>query len=250
MQRYFIDESLRLEQVFHLNDSDNHHLLRVMRVQVGDTVYVVDQEETAYIAEVIAVVDKQVELQVIAEDEGIDPSLPVELTLACGLSKGDKLEWIVQKATELGVDHFIPLALQRDVVRWKGKKAEDRRSRLQKIAHEASSQSHRRNILQVEPLYTLKDLLEQKEGYDYCMVAYEESARKGEQAAFKQVLEQLKQGDKLLVVFGSEGGLEAGEVELLEAHGFIRIGLGPRIMRAETAPLYVASAVSYQLELQ
>ena len=84
--------------------------------------------------------------------------LPVSVTIAVGLSKGDKLDWIIQKATELGVSEIIPLSLTRNVVKWTGDKADKKIERLQKIAEEASEQSHRLKVPRVARVMTLKEL--------------------------------------------------------------------------------------------
>lgn len=246
MQRYFIATAAQVGDTVALSESDSHHLLRVMRAKFGDKVIVVS-EGIPFEAEVVGATQPTC---VRLVGELVQTSeLPVQVTIACGLSKHDKVETIVQKATECGMHAFIPVSLKRDVVKWDSKKANQRVERLAKIAKEAAEQSHRTVIPTVQPLTNLRTLLEDSQAYDVKLVAYEETAKVSEHAALKQVTEQLHADQRVLVVFGSEGGLAPEEVEQLLAAGFISCSLGPRILRAETAPIYLLSALSYQLEL-
>jgi 16S rRNA (uracil1498-N3)-methyltransferase len=230
-----------------IRGEDYHHISRVMRMNIGDRVYVCGNGQTALCVitnisddTVFASIEKYVE----ASNE-----LPVSVTIASGLPKGDKLEWIIQKGTELGASSFVPFIAARSIVKWDAKKGEKKLDRWKKIAKEAAEQSHRNKIPSIsEPLSCL-ELIKQYEGYSHKLVAYEEEAKKGETAKLALAFKKVKAGQNLLVVFGPEGGLTEQEVALFEANGFISCGLGPRILRTETAPLYVLAAVSYHFEL-
>ncbi|MFZ2976566.1 MAG: RsmE family RNA methyltransferase, partial [Lactococcus raffinolactis] len=113
----------------------------------------------------------------------------------------------------------------------------------------AAEQSKRLMIPKTEILSNLKALTDQFEQYDQVLIAYEESAKAGETAAFVDRLSHLKAGQNLLVIFGPEGGLSPEEIDVFTQLGAVKIGLGPRIMRAETAPMYVLSAISFYTEL-
>ncbi|MCW6667219.1 16S rRNA (uracil(1498)-N(3))-methyltransferase [Aerococcaceae bacterium NML190938] len=246
MQRYFIEAVAQVNDIVQLSEADSRHLLRVMRAKNGEKVIVV-ANHTPFEAEVIEG-ESLAHVRLVRELEQAS-ELPVQVTIACGLSKHDKVETIVQKATECGMHEFVPLALKRDIVKWDGKKANQRVERLAKIAKEAAEQSHRTVVPEVQPLSNLRSLLAASSLYDIKLVAYEETAKTGAHTALKQIAQQLQTDQKVLVVFGSEGGLAPEEVaQLLEA-GFTPCSLGPRILRAETAPIYLLSALSYQLEL-
>lgn len=247
MQRYFLN-SVSPEEL-HLDKEQIHHVLRVMRMRVGDKIEVVLSNQRCGIAEITAIDNDKVALQWVADDTTVK-ELPVHVTVACGLTKGDKLEWVVQKATELGANAFVPLETMWSVVKWEDKKAHKKIERLQKIAQEAAEQSRRNVIPEILPLYNVEKMVKTFSTYDAVVVAYEEQAKQGEMSALKRVISQLENGGKLLVIFGSEGGLAPKEVEKFVQHGAVLCGLGPRILRAETAPLYVLSALSYALELQ
>lgn len=247
MQRYFIDSTTTENLV--LDKEQTHHVLRVMRMRVGDKIELVLSNQRAGVAEIVAIDNDNVSLQWIADDT-TTKELPVYVTLACGLTKGDKLEWVVQKGTELGASAFLPLETAWSVVKWEAKKVGKKVERLQKIAQEAAEQSHRNVVPVVQELCHVSQLVNSFEQYDVVLVAYEEEAKQGEVSALKHVINTLKLRNKVLVIFGSEGGLSPKEVEQFVQHGAVLCGLGPRILRAETAPLYLLSALSYALELQ
>lgn len=249
MQRYFIDELINLDDVFALSQEDNHHLVNVMRAQVGFKIEIVDNQSQLFLAEVKGIENRQAELIAI-EALSQNVELPISVTIASGLVKNDKFDWLIQKATETGMTAFIPLSLKRDVVKWDGKKSTKRIERLEKIAKEAAEQSHRLMIPQIYDLMTLNQLLETAHEYDYFVVLYEETAKQGEHNALKQLTIDLKPGDKILAVFGSEGGLDESEIKLMMNEGATQTSLGPRILRAETAPIYFLSALSFALEIK
>lgn len=247
MQRYFLNEQTDKEHIT-FQGEDYHHMVRVMRMQQADECLVVlgDRQvgrvrireitETVVYADWIETIEKTVEL-------------PVNVTIACGLPKGDKLDWITQKVTELGAYAIQPFESSWSVVRWEAKKQEKKRQRLQKIAKEAAEQSHRVHIPTVEQLLSFNQFVQKCRQYDKVLVAYEEDGKQQEKTAFKTAIKQVKPEDNILIVFGSEGGLSPQEINQLIACGAQTCGLGPRIMRAETAPLYVLSVLSYELEL-
>ena len=127
-----------------------------------------------------------------------------------------------------------------------GKKVE----KLEKIALGAAEQSKRNLIPSIQLFEKKADFLAQLDQFDSIIVAYEESAKEGEAAALLQAVSGLEKGYKLLFIFGPEGGLSPAEIESFEAKGSVLAGLGPRILRAETAPLYALSALSVLLELE
>ncbi|MBD3948188.1 16S rRNA (uracil(1498)-N(3))-methyltransferase [Tuanshanicoccus lijuaniae] len=248
MQRYFVAETLTVDEKVQLSVEDSHHLLRVMRAKVGTNVYIVDANNQLFLATLIDDTSDSTQLLVLDKLETHVEMTP-HIAIACGLSKNDKLEWIVQKATECGVQHFYPLALKRDVMKWQGNKAAKRVERLAKIAKEAAEQSHRVLVPVIESQQDLAAFIRQTKDYTVKLIAYEETAKLGQHQQLKAQLTAIKPTDSVIMVFGSEGGLAPEEVDILTHVGFITCSLGPRILRAETAPIYFLSALSYQLEL-
>lgn len=245
MQRYFLPQQAPTEQPLTLPKDIAHHLFTVLRAQAGEECELVLADEQAYLARVVDPAQAQVRL-VHPLDSQVE--LPVKVVLACGLPKTkDKPELVVQKGTELGADEIIFFESQRSVSHWDAKKAAKKLDRLQKIANGAAEQSHRTKQPRVRYLKNLAAVC--AEPADCRLVAWEESAKQGEVSQLAASLQQVQAGQRLIAVFGPEGGLTEGEVAELQEAGFAPAGLGPRILRTETAPLYFLAAVSYQLEL-
>ena len=249
MQRYFLDEPYRPQERFVIEDEAYHHMVRVMRMAVKDQVYLAFNDQIAIIAEINEMNENEVFLVEVAK-ESVQKELPCKITIASGYPKGDKLDWIVQKGTELGAHGFVGFPAAASVVKWDAKKRKKRQERLIKIAQEAAEQSHRQVVPQVSLMETEKEFYETLSSYDVLLIAYEESAKQGEAANLAKILQSVLPGTRILAVFGPEGGLSPKEVAYFEAQGGILCGLGPRILRTETAPLYLLSAASFQLELQ
>ena len=247
MQRYFVKGNVSETTHSLVFSKDQvHQLKKVMRVRAGEQFEVVDDSSQLAIVEVTELDPFEVKVVELLEQK---VELPVSVTIAVGLSKGDKLDFIVQKATELGVSEIIPLSLTRNVVKWTGDKADKKIERLKKIAEEASEQSHRLKVPCVTSVMTLKKLANYTSDFEQKLIAYEESAKVGESLQLVKSLQSLQENERIIFVFGPEGGIEEQEVELLEQSGYLPCSLGPRILRAETAPLYALAAVSYQCEL-
>lgn len=231
-----------------ITGDDFHHITRVMRMVLGEKIIVVNENSLVAHA-VISEITNDTVFGTILEWKNEECELPVKVAIASGLPKGDKLEYIVQKGTELGATQFIPFIAARSVVKWDPKKASKKIERLQKIAKEAAEQSHRSVLPAVQNPMSVAQFIHYAASFDYKVVAFEEEAKRGETAKLAKVLTTVKPGQSILFAFGPEGGLTVEEVNKLIDSGFIACGLGPRILRTETAPLYALAAVSYQVEL-
>lgn len=248
MQRYFFNEPYQNQSRFEATAEMYHHMVHVMRMQVGDEVYLAFTNQQAIIAQIAEMTNQTLWLQEVAKEEQIK-ELPLEITIASGYPKGDKLEWIIQKGTELGAHQFIGFPASSSVVKWDEKKLAKKQQRLAKIAQEAAEQSHRQSVPKVHLLTKKEALMQQWAHFDAVLVAYEESAKQGEKASLAKLFHQLRPGQRLLVIFGPEGGLTPQEVDQFKEKGAVLCGLGPRILRTETAPLYLLAAASYHFEL-
>ncbi|MGM0874321.1 MAG: 16S rRNA (uracil(1498)-N(3))-methyltransferase [Bacillota bacterium] len=249
MQRYFIEEEKsKLESNIQITGDDVHHISRVLRMQPGNKIVCCTKDGFEALCEIAEITNDQVNCFIL-EWITVNHELPVFISIASGLPKGDKLEWIIQKGTELGASSFIPFNAARSIVKLESKKAGKKLERWQKIAKEASEQSYRNKIPTVLEPCQFDALLKQAKSYDVKIVAYEESAKQGEKKNLSIAFDKLKEGQSLLAIFGPEGGLTEQEVSKLEEHGFLICSFGPRILRTETAPLYLLSAVSYYFEL-
>lgn len=248
MQRYFLEEDYQGKSDYHLSGEAFHHMIHVMRMKPGAEVYLAFQNQTAIVAAITEVAEDMVSLTEVRK-ETQQKELPVQITIASGYPKGDKLEWIVQKGTELGAAAFIGFPAKASVVKWDGKKLAKKAQRLEKIAQEAAEQSHRQVTPQITLLESSQELFAGLDQYDQIVVAYEESAKEGESAQLVQVFSKAAVGSRILAVFGPEGGIMADEIQRLTAAGGVLCGLGPRILRTETAPLYLLGSASFYFEL-
>lgn len=246
MQRYFVDQPISEDQSIELPKESAHHFITVMRAELGSKCEVVLNNHQVYLCKLIQ--SKPATVQIIRNiNQNVE--LPVHVILACGLPKTkDKPELIVQKGTELGADDIIFFESARSVSHWNSQKQAKKIARLQKIAQGAAEQSHRNRVPQVHYLPSLKALLDQTPA-EQRLVAWEESAKQGDHSRLAQALSTVKKGQRILAIFGPEGGLTEDEVQQMTGQGVISIGLGPRILRTETAPLYFLSAVSFATEL-
>lgn len=244
MHRYFLDQNV--DSHFDLDAESNtyHHLVRVRRAKVGAKAEFVDASQRLVVAELKEVDKDGASLDVLEElDQKVE--LPAKVTLIVSPVKNDRTEWFVQKATELGVDRIVLTKMERTVVDW-GKQQDKKLSRLEKIALNAAEQSHRLKVPDIVFESYADAIAEDK---DFGLVAWEESAKQGEKATLVKVAEEVKAGQRLAVLFGPEGGLSEEEIAGLKEADFAPAGLGPRILRAETAPLYTLGALSTIWEL-
>ena len=247
MQRYFINQVIQSvgEKISVLKDQE-HHMVKVMRMNIEECCEVVDEKEQLYIAKITQLSPFELTIE---EHKAQNVELPIDVTIFVGLSKGDKLETIVQKATELGVHTIVPVEMKRNMVKWTKDKSQKKIERLQKIAQEAAEQSHRLHVPKVLDLMTLKESVILANQSTKALVAFEEVAKEGEVAVFLQTLTSLQKGDSIAFYFGPEGGFDLQEIEYLNSQEVHSCALGPRILRAETAPMYALAAVSYHFEL-
>ncbi|WP_227934909.1 16S rRNA (uracil(1498)-N(3))-methyltransferase [Alkalihalobacillus deserti] len=248
MQRYFVAKEQMTNQEVKVTGEDVKHISRVMRMDVGDEIICSNNGSRTVRCVISAVEDQKITANII-EDLIPNTELPIEVTIAQGLPKGDKLDLIIQKGTELGATAFIPFSASRSIVKWDQKKAGKKIERLEKIAKEAAEQSYRERIPAVHNIHSLAELKKQMALFDSVILAYEEVAKEGEQAQFAATLKTLSQGQKVLVIIGPEGGLTGEEVEQLSLAGALACGFGPRILRTETAAMYALAALSYHFEL-
>ncbi|PRO65096.1 16S rRNA (uracil(1498)-N(3))-methyltransferase [Alkalicoccus urumqiensis] len=242
MQRYFIDTADFSRGTVPLPEDVQHHVNRVMRMEEGDS-FILCSGGTCVEAELLS--ENEAQVKGLLEN---DPELPVSVTIAHGLPKADKLELVIQKGTELGADAFFPFEASRSVVRLDEKKAVKKQERWQKIAREAAEQSHRSRVPYVFQLQSKNALIQRLQEADYGIIAYEENAKSGDHEGLHRFLETVEPGADVVIVLGPEGGLTPEEAEAFSPYA-APVSLGPRILRTETAPLYLLSVFSYYFEL-
>ena len=221
-----------------LRGADAHHLARVMRARLGDTVILCDGNAVEYTATITGFGDECVEFRVEpGYPSAAEPS--VEVTLFVGYPKQDKLEQVIRHGVELGCDHFIPFFSRYCVAA--PKKEEQKNERYNRIAFEAAKQCGRGILPTVElPLPDFNAVCDRFKDYDLVLFFYECGGVSLREVFNKEPGNRAK---RIAVVTGSEGGFAAEEAARAAECGAVTVGLGPRILRCETAPLAVVSAV-------
>jgi 16S rRNA (uracil1498-N3)-methyltransferase len=214
-------------------------MYKVMRMKENDKIEVI-YDEVVYLCEITTLSVNSVKLKVLNKKITEDES-SVKVTIAISLVKEQKWDFILQKTTELGVSQIIPLSLSRTLIKLDNNKYNKKCERWNKICKEAAEQSHRVTIPNISKQMNINDLV--KLDYDLKIVCSTTDVNKN----LKQVLSKHKRYDRILVVIGPEGGISPAEEELLATNGFIKTSLGKCILRVETAPLFVMSAINYEL---
>ncbi len=225
--------------VFWLKGPERDHLVRVLRLAVGDRIIGFDNTGVEYKAVVNKIEDQSVTCGILEQDYP-EVEAVTRIYLAAGLSKGEKMEWVIQKGTELGMAGLIPLRTKRAVMKLEGSKAADRVERWQKISGEAAKQSHRvrePQIFSVTDWQGLKALLPPTTQW---LIPYENEKTR----TLSLVLKDFSSQEPIALIIGPEGGFEEGEVLWAQEHlNAQSISLGPRILRAETAALAALTLV-------
>ena len=249
MQQYFLNEELNVDSTYELSKDDSNHIVRIMRKKINDKVYVVFNNEIKYICNII---DNNVDKVLITPYEQVDGSneLPIKITVAIPPLKNDKIEYLIQKITELGVSNIVLFNSERNIAKIKKDKVDSKLNRWNKIIKEAAEQSKRNIIPDITYVDSLGDLIRFSENYDYKVVAYEKESVNVDNINLKKLLTSDLNDKDVIAVFGSEGGLSEQEIDSLIEGKFDVIGLGKRILRAETAPLYFVSCVAYFSEFK
>lgn len=244
MQRYFIQTNAIQGSKIIITGQDYHHIKNVMRMKLGNQVMVCTEKGQSYLAEIIAYTDTEVLLSTINQlQEQVE--LPVMVTIAQGMVRREKTEEVIRRISELGASSYVSVMMERSIVKIK-ENDNKKITRYKMIAKEASEQAHRTKIMTVMEPMLFTDFLHQIKQYDLCLVAYEEQGRANDRS-LPRVLKGFT-GKTILIVIGPEGGFGAAEIKALATTATL-VGLGPRILRTETAPLYLMSAISYYYEL-
>jgi len=232
MYNFFVNENQRQGDCYFISGADFNHIKNVLRMSVGNT-FLVSENGVSNLCEIDAFENDVVIVKIIEENYN-DTNLPIKIYLFQGLPKGDKMELIIQKTVELGVEGIIPVEMSRCVVKLDDKKKKSKVSRWQAIAESAAKQSKRNSIPEVSDVLTYKQALEKAKELDLLLVPYES---KNGMADTKTALAEIKNGMSVGILIGSEGGFEENEVEQAFEMGGKVISLGKRILRTETAAI-------------
>ncbi len=246
MSKFFVKpEQIKNDNII-IDGDDVNHILNVLRMKKDDEIQVCNQVTGEnYKARIMQYSKNEIECK-IEEKIGKSTESNVHITLFQGIPKFEKMELIIQKNTEVGVNNIVPVIMERTVVKLDEKVASKKLDRWQKIAEIAAKQSMRDIIPNVKSIIKTKEI--DVDRYDVVLVAYENEEHNMLKAELKKLESQNKQEYNIAIVIGPEGGISEKEIELLDEKNVKFVSLGKRILRTETAGLVMAGNILYELE--
>lgn len=247
MQRYFVSPDQFKESTVDISGEDARHISRVMRGKNGDKLIVSDGISREALVEITAI-DSGVVTAAVLEHLEMTHEPAVKVTVAQSLPKGDKMETVIQKCTEIGAISFVPFISERTIVQYDAKKESKRLERWNKIAKEAAEQSHRNTVPEVTQPLTWKQLLPTFKNYDAVYFCYEKEEGLQLRDALRPFMQDLPtdHAPGVLLLVGPEGGFSEEECRQAEEAGAASTGLGRRILRCETAGMVALACILYE----
>lgn len=240
MYRFFSKQ--KHDEKIYLQDTDAYHITNVLRMHCGEEIQIITSDAYLLLAEIANIEGKLIELKIV---QVLDKLAKLNrVTLAQGLIKGDKMDYVIQKAVELGVTDIFLLKLSRCVVEYDAAKADKKVERWQRIAYEAAKQSKHEVIPQVHAVRSLSEFLEEHDPNSLAILAYEDEKN----YSLKDCLQNSDLNQDITFLVGAEGGFTVKEVEQALHKDFKSVTLGKQILRTETAPLMLLAALKYEKE--
>ena len=252
MDRFFVEpEHLNLDdKTLYIDGEDVKHISKVLRYGQGDEIEVCDSNGHEYICRIESVDKSRIDLSIVDEVD-INRESRIRVSLYQGVPKSTKMDIILQKLTEAGVDEIVPVNTKRSVVNIKGDKADKKFDRWERIIYEAAKQSKRGLIPKLRGILSFKEALEDMGKNDINICPYEVEKSLGIKEALQtgQVKKILENKDEVRVgiFIGPEGGFAEEENEMVKAAGIASVTMGPRIFRTETASIVATAITLYEL---
>lgn len=229
---FFAKESADTNGRFYIKGSDHNHIKNVLRMKEGDE-FLVSFEGNSHLC-ILESLEGDTSVAKITEENYQTTELPIYIHLFQGLPKADKLELIIQKCTELGVNEITPTEMRNCVVKLEEKKKKSKTERWQAIAESAAKQSKRNLVPTVNSPLPFVSVIDKADEFDIFLVPYE--SEDGMLSTVK-ALSKIKDGSKIAILIGPEGGFDEKEIEKCKEKGMDIVSLGKRILRTETAAI-------------
>ena len=241
MRRFFLEKNRIGKGRAILNGNEARHIAKVLRLGVGDTLYLLDEDGCEYQAVITSKSYKIVEVEILKKNP---PKEDSSITVALGqsLPKAQKMDYIVQKATELGVSTIIPFFSTRSVSSLDGERSQRKRIRWRKIALEATKQCGRVFVPHIEAIVSFKEVLEKWNDNPLKIILWEDE----KSITLKDVLKKTQPSSTIIFLVGPEGGFTPDEVKMARHAGFQTVSLGRYTLRTETAGMYMLSILHYE----
>lgn len=241
MYNFFVERDQFYNHTVDIKDENFNHIKNVLRMKIDDELIVSCKETgNSFLCTISEIGDNKIVCKIIEERESTEPK--VEVTLFQGIPKSDKMELIIQKTVEVGINKIYPVEMKFCIGKIKDNK---KITRWQTISEAAAKQSKRNIIPTIENPISFKEMAEVLKEYDLALVAYENE----EKTNIKEVLQQTPDAKKIAIIIGPEGGISKEEVESLVSNGTKEVSLGKRILRTETASISMLSMIMYQYDL-
>ncbi|MEE2762218.1 MAG: 16S rRNA (uracil(1498)-N(3))-methyltransferase [Pseudomonadota bacterium] len=225
--RIHTDSPLAVGTTCDLDDNAANHVGRVLRMQAGQALRLFNGDGQDYHGVIAEAGKKRVQVEITdAETNTTESSL--NIVLAQTLSKGDRMDYAVQKAVEMGATTIVPLTTERCDVKLKGDREDKRLRHWQQVAISAAEQCGRARVPDIQPVMTVPEWLDHAQACDLKLVLHHRT---------EQSLDRLAKPTSVALMIGPEGGLTAEEIAQAEQNGFLPVALGPRVLRTETAPV-------------
>lgn len=239
LRRFFTDTQVTVGSVAAIEGPDAHHIQSVLRLKAGAAVLLLDSIGGLYEASIKSVAGKRVLVEVVSQ-KPLQGEAPVNITVAQALLKAKKMDQVLRQLTEMGITRWIPYVAGRSIKKLPSARVENRLQRWNSIAREAVKQCRRGLMPIVDRPINFTNLLDDETPYDLKLLFWEEAT-----ASLQMIKRNIAAGPirHILILIGPEGGLSRQEVTEAQQHGFTIAGMGPRILRAETAALAAVALV-------
>ena len=241
MRRFFIEPDTADNPVVSITGSEARHIKNVLRLKAGDTVRLFDGTGVEYEAAIVHLTAGRAELSIITKDTAAAES-PIELAIAQGYLKEKKMDSLIRQLCELGMSRWMPFISQRSVPRPDNKRLDARMQRWQKIARESLKQCRRSVLPKISAPLSFDEVLEFGRSCDLKILFWEQETGDLDRKTLTDSMNPVKQA---LIVLGPEGGFADQEIEKARELGFTISGLGPRILRAETATIAACTLIQF-----
>ena len=239
--RFYCPEKLALGAIVKLPEAATIHAVRVLRMTVGDQAILFNGDGMDYACE-LTLVKKNEVFATVNASIAVNNESPLNITLLQGISSGDRMDYTIQKAVELGVNHIQPIATERSVVKLSQERAAKRLAHWQNVVHSACEQSGRAVVPQIAEPTSLSHWLAENTHQQQCRILLNPVGAKRLAEIEKP---NLKTSHEIQLLIGAEGGLSPNEIEMANKNGFQSIILGPRILRTETAALAAMASMHH-----
>jgi 16S rRNA (uracil1498-N3)-methyltransferase len=244
MSRFFVNKEININDIIIITGDDAKHIAKVLRHKPGDFLRLSDGKQTEGIAQIEEIDYRNIQIKTKIVDKNKMEEIYPKITLFQALLKGDKIELIIQKATEIGVSAIVPMSTERTIVDLSKHKLESKWRRWQKIALEAAKQCMRMDIPRIDKPQDFDTCISQTNEFQLVLIPWELEST----INIKQILKENKNDIKNVAIFiGPEGGFSPEEINSAKENRAISVSLGQRILRSETAAITACSILMYEL---